>query len=121
GARCAALGSRTEARMKITWSNAKKALVGKSTLIEFKHVDATGKEMSLEHAWGIIQSVDRKGIFVELLGVRTGQTTALAAQPEIFQAARPGLYKLQTTGEEIESPDFFSVWTVTHKNKVGVG
>jgi hypothetical protein len=104
--------------MKITWSNAKKALVGKSTLIELKHVDALGREMGLEHAWGIIQSVDRKGIFVELLGVRTGQTMALPGTPEIFQTARPGLYTLQTTGEEIESPDFFSVWTITHKNEV---
>lgn len=107
--------------MKVNWKTAEKALVGKSTLIELKHVDALGKEMGLEHAWGIIQSVDAKGIFIELLGVRTGQTMALPAQPETFQPARPGLYKLETTGEEIESPDFFSVWTVSHKDKIAAG
>jgi hypothetical protein len=104
---------------KITWSNAKKALVGKSTLIELKHVDALGKDMGLEHAWGIIESVDRKdGILIELLGVRAGQKMALPAEIETFQVARPGLYRLETTGEEIESPDYYSVWTITHTNRL---
>ena len=37
-----------------------------------------------------------------------------------FIAARPGLYKLETTGEEIEDPDYFSTWTITHKDQLAV-
>jgi hypothetical protein len=107
--------------MTITWANAKTLLEGKSSLFEFKHVDATGKEFKFEHAYGIIKSVDRKeGIFVDLLGVRSGTTLALPAQPENFLPAPPGLYTLQTTGEEVESPDFTSVWILTHNDMVGV-
>ncbi len=107
--------------MTITWENAQAELIGKTTLVELQHVDAMGKELLLEHAYGRIISVDKKdGIFIECLGLRTGTTLALPAEVDPFIAARPGLYKMQTTGEEIEDPDFFSTWTITHKDQLAV-
>jgi hypothetical protein len=107
--------------MAITWENAQAELVGKITLVELQHVDARGVQLLLEHTYGRIQSVDPKdGVFIECLGVRTGTTLALPGEISPFIAARPGLYKMESTGEEIEDPDFFSVWTITHKNQLAV-
>jgi hypothetical protein len=107
--------------MKITWENAQAELIGKTTLVELQHVDARGKQLLLEHAFGRITSVDQKdGIFIDCLGLRTGTTLALPAEVDPFIPARAGLYKMTTTGEEIEDPDFFSTWTITHKDQLAV-
>ncbi|HWE47282.1 MAG TPA: hypothetical protein VG407_14760 [Caulobacteraceae bacterium] len=106
---------------QLTWENAEKTLVGKLTLVELQHVDARGKQLLLEHAYGTIASVDQKnGIFIDCQGIRTGTKLALPGELSPFKAARPGLYKLETTGEEIEDPDFFSTWTITHKDQLAV-
>jgi hypothetical protein len=106
---------------KITWENAQTELVGKTTLVELQHVDARGKQLLLEHAYGRVVSADPKnGIFIDCLGVREGVKLALPAEVEPFIPARPGLYKMNTTGEEIEDPDFFSTWTITHKDQLAV-
>jgi hypothetical protein len=105
----------------ITWENADAMLVGKLTLVELQHVDARGKQLLLEHAFGRIESVDQKnGIFIDCMGIRTGTKLALPGELSPFVAARPGLYKLETTGEEIEDPDYFSTWTITHKDQLAV-
>ena len=106
---------------EITWDNAEKELVGKLTLVELQHVDARGKQLLLEHAYGRILSVDPKdGIFIDCMGIRTGTKLALPSELSPFKAARPGLYKLETTGEEIEDPDYFSTWIITNKDQLAL-
>jgi hypothetical protein len=107
--------------MTITWENAQADLIGRTTLIELQHVDARGKHLLLEHAFGTVVSADSKnGIFIDCLGIRSGTQLALPGEIENFHAARPGLYKLETTGEEVQDPDFFSTWTITHKDQLAV-
>ena len=36
----------------------------------------------------------------------------LPPDPEAFEAAEPGQYRLRTTGEVVTDPDFLTIWTV---------
>jgi hypothetical protein len=36
----------------------------------------------------------------------------LPPNPEHFHDARPGVYRLRSTGETVENPDLTTVWTI---------
>ena len=59
----------------------------------------------------IVEVSQENGIAIECQGVWAGKTMSL---PPIlnFLPAEPGVYKLETTGEEIENPDLTSAWTM---------
>ncbi|MBS0296713.1 MAG: hypothetical protein JSR45_10400 [Proteobacteria bacterium] len=101
-----------------TWKEAP-SMIGKLTLVELKHVDATGRAVLYEQTYGIITQIDRKeGIWIELHGAQAGKKLALPADLKKFGKAPRGMYKLETTGEEIEDPDYFSTWVFQHKDQV---
>lgn len=107
--------------MPLTWTEDAPTMVGKVTLVELQHVDARGRVLLFEHMWGEITRVDRSaGIFVDLKGAHAGRDLALPADLDRFTRANRGLYKLESTGEEIEDPDFLSTWTLQHKDQVGL-
>lgn len=107
--------------MPLTWDNAQEKMVGRTTTVELKHVDATGKTLFYEHTFGTIVSVDKAdGVWIDCMGVRTGTKLALPGYLTNFMEAPAGMYRMQTTGEEVENPDFVSTWTLTHKDQVGI-
>jgi len=64
--------------------------------------------------FGIIEEADSKGGFrVRLAGVHAGEEYSLPPETRAFQPAEPGVYKLHSTGEEVEDPDLLCIWTVT--------
>ena len=50
---------------------------------------------------------------IEVAG--TEELFTLPADADGFLAARPGVYRLKDTGEEVVNPDFTTVWTVHEK------
>jgi hypothetical protein len=90
-------------------------LVGKYVLIGITWLAADRQTVESQGEYhGRITAVDReKGITVACEGRAAGQTMDLPPVPAAFQEARPGNYKLQSTDEVIENPDFTSAWTFT--------
>lgn len=66
-----------------------------------------------EQLHGLIVGADRTGVQIALEGERDGETYNLPPDPTHFQPARPGEYRLRSTGEVIVDPDYLTTWTVT--------
>jgi hypothetical protein len=86
-------------------------LIGAIVLIGVTHIKPDGDAQ--EQMFGVVQSADEiKGFEVALLGSRNGQTYRLPPDLRNFFAARPGKYRLRSTGEIVTDPDFTCSWTV---------
>jgi hypothetical protein len=89
-------------------------ILGRYAIVNVTYMDGdwrTVKSRAQYH--GIIAEASLKtGIVIECRGVWAGKTMVL---PPIlaFLPAEPGIYKLESTGEEIEDPDLTSAWTLT--------
>jgi hypothetical protein len=51
-------------------------------------------------------------VTVRLQGRREGETYVLPAHASAFEPADPGSYRLRSTGETIEDPDYLTTWTI---------
>ena len=88
--------------------------VGKTVIIGLTFLDAAGVLDHREQLHGRIRSADsRKGFEVALEGKRAGETYWLPPDSTAFERARPGVYRLKGTGEDVIDPDFIGAWTVT--------
>ena len=89
-------------------------MIGKSILIGLTYLDSDGAFIEQKQLHGRIVSADsRKGFEVALEGVRAGESYRLPPDPRCFKGARPGEYRLRSTGETVVDPDFECSWTVT--------
>jgi hypothetical protein len=89
-------------------------LVGKLVLVGLSHVAKDDTLLRREQFYGCVVSADRSdGIVLELEGGRAGETYALPPQTSALSRARPGEYRLSSTGETVVDPDFTAAWTVT--------
>ena len=88
-------------------------LVGKYVLIGITWLAADRQTVEAQGEYhGRVTAVDpEKGITVACEGSAAGQTMDLPPVPSAFQEARPGNYRLQSTDEVVENPDFTSAWT----------
>ena len=76
-------------------------------------VDPGGELIRQEQFVGQIISVSREhGIELDLFGDRGGEPYWLPPQLNAFEKARPGEYRLRSTGEVVVDPDLLSSWTV---------
>jgi hypothetical protein len=86
------------------------SLVGKYVLVGMTRLDADGELLEKGEVHGRIVSVDPDaGIKVTLAD---GEILTLPPDPDSFRDAKPGIYRLRSTGEEIVDPDLTTVWTV---------
>jgi hypothetical protein len=86
------------------------SLVGKYVLVGITRLAADGSLLEKTECHGTIASVDSDdGIKVEL---SDGEVLTLPPSPEEFRDARPGIYRLRSTGEEVVDPDLTTVWTI---------
>ena len=94
-------------------------LVGQLVLVGITYVAADGKTVTSQvQCWGRIVSATPEGIAILCEGETwSGQTMALPPHLTAFQAARPGEYRLRSTGETVENPDLTTSWTVTQSPK----
>jgi len=86
------------------------SLLGKYVLIGITRISAEGGLLEEGECHGRIALVDPD------LGIRVvlsdGEVLTLPPDPDSFRDAKPGIYRLRSTGEEIVDPDLTTVWTI---------
>src|SRR5262249_30998315 len=100
------------------WDAAKAAeLLGSLVLVGITRQKPDGEVIEQLQTYGIVAAVDEtKGISIEAHGEQwRGQTFVLPPSPRIFERARPGEYKLRSTGEVVVDPDYTTSWTITER------
>ena len=86
------------------------SLLGKYVLIGLTRLDADGTFLEKGERHGRIALVDQDaGIRVDLAD---GEVLTLPPNPDDFHDAKPGVYRLRSTGEEVIDPDLTTVWTI---------
>jgi hypothetical protein len=86
------------------------SLVGKYVLVGITRIDEDGVLLEKTEVHGRIGYVDGDvGIKVAL---SDGDVLTLPPDPDAFRDAKPGIYRLRSTGEEIVDPDLTTVWTI---------
>ena len=86
------------------------SLVGKTVLIGITRLDHDDGLIEKTEKVGRIVSVDPdEGIRVD---VGEPELFTLPPNPENFRDARPGVYRLRSTGETVTDPDLTTVWTI---------
>jgi hypothetical protein len=95
------------------------ALIGQYALIGITYLASDGETVKSQvQRHGRIMSADRNsGIKIQCEGKRAGETFTLPPHLQVFQAAKPGSYKLHSTGETVENPDVLATWSVTERAK----
>ena len=83
-------------------------LVGKTVLVGITR---------LSHKEEIIEQRQYVGTFTSMgqvihIKLRSGEDFTLPPDLSAFRKATPGVYRLRSTGEEVENPDFTASWTL---------
>jgi hypothetical protein len=86
------------------------SLLGKYVLIGITRIAADDTLLEKGEHHGRIALVDPdEGIKVVL---SDGEVLTLPPDPDSFHPAKPGIYRLRSTGEEVVDPDFTTTWTI---------
>jgi hypothetical protein len=106
--------SESEGDGRPVWDQAQAdQLLGASVIIGLTILTPSGALESQKQMHGTIQTVDSEnGFEVALSGTHFGETYWLPPDLSAFQPAREGSYRLRSTGETIENPDFLTSWTI---------
>ena len=83
-------------------------IAGKTVLIGITRVTHDEKFIEQVQHVGVVTSVGQS-IYLRL---RNGDEFRLPPDLSSFRRARPGVYRLRSTGEEVADPDFTTTWTV---------
>ena len=73
-------------------------------------VDSDDKVLSQEQFHGIVESLADELVHIRVAG--SGADFTLPPEPSAFARAKPGHYRLRSTGEVVVDPDFTTSWTV---------
>ena len=84
-----------------------RALTGKSVIIGVRYIDDARQETHRKQFYGRIRSFTDKEASVM---VEDGTLLSLPPAPHSFRWARPGSYKLNFTGQEVQNPDALARW-----------
>ncbi len=87
--------------------------IGKYILVGVSYFDSEGKFIEQVQMHGTVESVSSDGMKIALKGARDGETWLMPPNLDSVSAAKPGVYSLRSTGEEIENLDLLSTWDVT--------
>ena len=91
-------------------------LLGSIVIVGLAYVDPEGQCMGLFQIYGVVTVADKeRGIAVECHGqIWDGQEHWLPPVTAAFHKAKPGRYRLCSTGEVIFDPDYLTSWTFAH-------
>jgi hypothetical protein len=83
--------------------------IGKVVFIDISYENPAG-EISARQQWaGVITTYsNQEGIRAELFDL--DEVCALPPSPDVIKPAKPGIYRLRSTGREIENPDYVANW-----------
>jgi hypothetical protein len=84
-------------------------LLGCVLLVGIDYLDEVGGVADSVQFAGVVTSVDP----VVQIDVGKEEPFTLPPEPDAFDCAKPGVYRLRGTGVEVTNPDFVTSWTVT--------
>lgn len=87
-------------------------LVGKHVLVGVTFRNHDGEERLQHQYHGVVVSVGKRGIALDVENTFSRGTLDLPPDLRGFTAAAPGSYRLRSTGEIVEDPDFIANWIV---------
>ena len=88
------------------------ALPGAKVIVRVRAPRPDGQIEDLQ-IWGFVKSAQKgAGIEVELEGARKGETYWVPPDHRSVRKAKPGKFRLEPSGEEVENPDFIFSWVV---------
>ena len=88
-------------------------LLGKRVIVGLTYVNDADEVTRLVQMHGVVGLADSaSGVRLDLQGVKAGEIYWLPPQVDNFEPAKPGVYRLRETGEEVVDPDFISTWTI---------
>ena len=86
--------------------------IGKRVLIGITYHDHQEKFLEQKQYYGVIERINQtEGVVVRLNN--TDEEFFLPPQLESLEEAKPGEYRLRSTGEVVVDPDFLTKWTRT--------
>lgn len=85
-------------------------ILGKHLLLGLTYVKYSGEIIARTQLHGIVEDVSSQGI---TLRMADGSTYQMPPDLRGIQEAPPGVYRLRSTGEEVENPDLLASWTIT--------
>ena len=93
--------------------------LGLRVLAGVTQLAADGKTVKWQaQYYGRIVSADQaEGIKIECEGRWAGKTMVLPPILRAFSYAKPGEYRLRSTGETVENPDLTTTWSITEPPK----
>ena len=83
-------------------------LAGKTVLIGISKLSHDRQLLGQQQYVGTFHSMDR----VIHVTLKNGEDFTLPPDLSVFQRAKPGIYRLRSTGEEVKNPDFLVSWTI---------
>lgn len=83
-------------------------MVGATLLVRITYLLTDETVSHVAEFAGVVSSVD------PLVTIEQGdnESFTLPPDPDAYEAAAPGEYRLRSTGETVLNPDFISMWTV---------
>lgn len=88
-------------------------LVGKYLLVGITTENMRGEVVRQEQFHGrVAESDPSRGLLLHLEGPIKGETYSLPPDLRSLRPAKPGEYRLRSTGEIVVDPDFTATWTV---------
>ena len=84
-------------------------LVGRRVLVGITFVDEDGNLVEQRQVHGTVAEVDDEAI---VLALPSRERFGLPPDPDMFEPAEPGSYRLRSTGEVVDDPDFVATWWV---------
>jgi hypothetical protein len=86
--------------------------IGKTVLIGLTYLDHNEKLIEQRQCVGTILTFsNEQGIRISLRD--SGESFDLPPDPRGIRVAKPGTYRLRSTGQEVVNPDFLATWTIT--------
>jgi hypothetical protein len=85
-------------------------LVGRTVLVGISFVDEDGVLLRREQAFGVVAEA-ADGV-VTVRRADGEEPVVLPADEESFHPAKPGTYRLSSTGQQVVNPDYLTTWTV---------
>src|SRR5690242_11903970 len=87
-------------------------LVGKHLLVGITRLDHSGTLIEQRQYHGeIVVADERRGFCIKLQGANAEGFEWLPPDTRAFFKARPGEYRLHSTGEVVVDPDYTTTWT----------
>lgn len=87
-------------------------LVGKRVLIGITYTTREDTVLRQEQIHGIVKAATRESVMVALQGSHEGEIREMPPNFESLEPARPGDYRLRSTGEVVANPDYLWTWTM---------